>query len=172
MTMTPIRLRAEDAEDLKVVSACLQDAILPVGDMCFQPADKRFVMVVNRFRWEAADQPRPGPTADDDDLAPYERVHCGVRVEGVTAAKLRGFDIKNRGQLLELLSIEMAEGGRITLNFAGGGGVLLEGTALRVMVEDLGEPWPTGCRPCHPDDTAPEPSPDHPQDHPQDRRGV
>jgi hypothetical protein len=51
MTATPIRLRAEDDEDLKIVSACLQDAILPIGDMGFLPDEKRFVMVVNRFRW-------------------------------------------------------------------------------------------------------------------------
>ncbi|PWC31505.1 hypothetical protein TSO352_31670 [Azospirillum sp. TSO35-2] len=156
--MTPIRLRAEDAEDLKVVSACLQDAILPIGDMCFQPDEKRFVMVVNRFRWESADQPRPGPSADDDDLAPFERVHCGVRVEGVTGAKLRGLDLKNRGQILELLSMEMVEGGGVDLHFAGGGCVRLDGPSWRVVVEDLGEPWPTGCKPCHPPDQPDEPA--------------
>ncbi|WP_042443026.1 DUF2948 family protein [Azospirillum sp. B510] len=149
--LSPIRLRAEDAEDLKVVSACLQDAILPVGDMCFQPDDKRFVMVVSRFRWEAADGRRPGPSADDDDLAPYERVHCGLRVDGVTGAKLRGFDLKDRGLILELLSMETVEGG-IALHFAGGGCVRLDAAAWRMVVEDLGEPWPTGCKPCHPDE--------------------
>lgn len=153
MAMTPIRLRAEDEEDLKVVSACLQDAILPVGDMCFQPDEKRFVMVVNRFRWEAADRAHPGPAADDDDLASYERVHCGLRVEGVTAAKLRGFDLKDRGRIMELLSMETVEGG-IALHFAGGGCVRLDGPSWRMVVEDLGEPWPTGCKPCHPDDPA------------------
>ncbi|WP_395459320.1 DUF2948 family protein [Azospirillum melinis] len=135
--MTPIRLRAEDEEDLKVVSACLQDAILPVGDMCFQPDEKRFVMVVNRFRWEAADGPRPGPSADDDVLAPYERVHCGLRVEGVTGAKLRGFDLKERGRIMELLSMETVEGG-VALHFAGGGCVRLDAPSWRVMVEDSG----------------------------------
>ncbi|MBP2231374.1 hypothetical protein J2847_004686 [Azospirillum agricola] len=144
----PIRLRAEDDEDLKVVSACLQDAILPIGDMGFLPDEKRFVMVVNRFRWESAARPRPGPTADDDDLAPFERVHCGVRVEGITGVKLRGIDVKDRGQILELLSLETVEGG-VALHFAGGGCVRLDGAGWRLLVEDLGEPWPTGCKPSH-----------------------
>ncbi|MBV5335567.1 DUF2948 family protein, partial [bacterium] len=51
----PIKLRAEDEEDLAVISACLQDAILPVAEMCFERAARRFVLVANRFKWECAD---------------------------------------------------------------------------------------------------------------------
>ena len=149
MTATPIRLRAQDEEDLKVVSACLQDAIVPIGDMCFLPDEARFVLVANRFKWETADQPRPGPTADDDDLVPYERTHCGVRIEGVTGVKLKDIDLKDRTQILELLSIEAVEGG-VVLNFAGGGCIRLDGAKWTCFVEDLGEPWPTTCKPCHP----------------------
>lgn len=148
MTAAPIRLLAQDEEDLKVVSACLQDAIVPIGDMGFLPDERRFVLVVNRFKWETAGKPRPGPSADDDADAPFERTHCGVRIEGVTAVKVRGIDLKNRGQLLELLSIVTAEGG-VLLHFAGGGGIRLEGDDWRCAIEDLGEPWPTGCLPSH-----------------------
>ncbi len=148
MTATPIRLRAEDGEDLRIVSACLQDAILPIGDMGFLPDEKRFVMVVNRFRWESADRPRPGPTADDDHLMPFERVHCGVCVEGVSGVRLRGIDVRDRAQILELLSLEMVEGG-IALHFAGGGCVRLDGAPWRLRLEDMGEPWPTDRKPSH-----------------------
>lgn len=149
MTATPIRLRARDEEDLKVVSACLQDAIVPIGDMCFLPDESRFVLVANRFKWETADQTRPGPTADDDGLIPYERTHCGVRIEGVTGVKLKDIDLKDRTQILELLSIEAVVGG-VVLNFAGGGCIRLDGTTWTCFAEDLGEPWPTTCKPCHP----------------------
>ncbi|QCN94558.1 DUF2948 family protein [Azospirillum argentinense] len=149
MTATPIRLRAQDAEDLKVVSACLQDAILPIGDMCFLPEEARFVLVANRFKWETAGKRRPGPTADDDHLNPFERVNCGVRIEGVKAVKLRGLDLKDRAQILELLSVEAADGA-LVLNFAGGACIRLESPSWTCFVEDLGEPWPTGCKPCHP----------------------
>jgi hypothetical protein len=73
-----------------------------------------------------------------------------VRVEGVTGVKLRGIDVKNRGQILELLSLETVEGGGVALHFAGGGCVRLDGDGWRLLVEDLGEPWPTGCKPSHP----------------------
>lgn len=149
MTAMPIRLRAEDEEDLKVVSACLQDAIVPIGDMGFLPDEQRFVLVVNRFKWETADRPRPGPAADDDHLAPYERTHCGVRIEGVSEVKVRGFDLKDRGQILEILSMEAVEGG-VALHFAGGACIRLSGRSWRCFVEDIGEPWPTACRPNHP----------------------
>lgn len=151
---TPIKLRAEDGEDLTVISACLQDAILPVGEMCFEPAAQRFVAVVNRFRWEAADggslrgEGRGGMQADDDHLFPFERVQCGVRFDGIAAVKTRGLNLKDRSQILELLSVGPADGG-VVLTFAGGGALRLEGAAWRCAVEDLGEPWPTSSRPCH-----------------------
>ncbi len=146
---TPIRLRAEDGEDLKVVSACLQDAIVPIGEMCFLPHEERFVLVVNRFKWEQADRAREGPTADDDDLFPFERTHCGVRFEGVAGVKTRGINLRDRKQILELLNLEPIDGG-VVLHFAGGGCIRLESDRWRCTVEDLGEPWPTACRPCHP----------------------
>lgn len=148
---TPIKLRAEDGEDLTVISACLQDAILPIGEMCFEPAAQRFVAVVNRFCWENADGgPRRGGglQADDDHLFPFERVQCGLRFEGIAAVRTRGLNLKDRAQILELLSVASAEGG-VVLTFAGGGAVRLEGAKWRCLVEDLGEPWPTSSRPCH-----------------------
>jgi len=47
-----LKLRAEDDEDLAVVSAFLQDALLPVAEMVYLPAEQRFVLVANRFMWE------------------------------------------------------------------------------------------------------------------------
>lgn len=148
---TPMRLRAEDEEDLKVVSACLQDAIVPIGEMCFQQDERRFVLVVNRFKWESAGRRRAddGPSADDDDLFPFERTHCGVRFENVSAVKTRGIDLRDRRQMLELLSVETATDG-IALHFAGGGCIRLLTASMVCLLEDLGEPWPTSCCPCHP----------------------
>jgi len=80
---TPIRLRAEDAEDLKIVSACLQDAIVPITEIGWLPDDQSFVMVVNRFRWEAAG-------------AVLTRTNCAVTVQGVTGVKRRAIDLGNR----------------------------------------------------------------------------
>lgn len=72
-----------------------------------------------------------------------------MRFENVTAVRTRGLDIKDRARILELLTIEAAGDG-VELQFAGGACIRVEGAGWRCMVEDLGEPWPTACRPCHP----------------------
>ena len=132
---TPIRLRAEDAEDLAIVSACLQDAIVPIGEIGYWPEDLNFVMVVNRFRWEAA-----GPV--------LTRTHCALTVQGVTTVRRRAIDTANRGLILDLLAINPAEGG-IDLIFAGGGIIHLEAGRWRCFIEDIGEPWPAEMAPRH-----------------------
>ncbi len=49
-----LRLIALDAEDLAVLAAHLQDAILRVGDMIYLPDEQRFVIALNRFDWLSA----------------------------------------------------------------------------------------------------------------------
>ena len=49
-----LKLRAHDADDLQVMAALLQDAIVPVSEMLFLPNAKRFILVANRFRWAEA----------------------------------------------------------------------------------------------------------------------
>lgn len=147
----PLKLRAEDAEDLGVVSACLQDAIVPIGEMCFLPDERRFVLVVNRFRWEACGPPglTPLDSADTvEDCTVFERTHCAIRIEGVEAARCRGLDLRDRGQILELLAIA-AEASGVVLHFAGGACIRLEASIWRCVVEDIGEPWPTTHKPRH-----------------------
>jgi hypothetical protein len=70
----PLKLRASDPQDMDVIAALLQDALVPLVDMTFLAAEKRFVMVANRFRWQADTQ------ADDRPAAPR------VLAEGEDAA--------------------------------------------------------------------------------------
>src|SRR5258707_7154439 len=48
-----LRLRAEDADDLAVISACLQDALVSVRGLAYDCEARSFVFVANRFRWGA-----------------------------------------------------------------------------------------------------------------------
>ncbi len=142
--MTLLKLMAEDAEDLETIAAFLQDAVVPMSEMAFQQAERRFALVANRFRWEAAGGERVEGRI-------YERVHCGVRFEDVTAVRLRGLDQQRRGDILSLLTITAGEG-VIDLVFAAGGLVRMEVDRITCHLEDLDEPWPTQWRPAHPDD--------------------
>src|SRR5207237_2284427 len=80
----PLKLRAEDAEDLAVISACLQDALVTVRDLAYVPQERSFLLVANRFRWEIGLRPALGEAA-------YERVLCGITFSEVAAVSYSGF---------------------------------------------------------------------------------
>ena len=153
----PLKLHARDAEDLEVIAACVQDALVTLGEMMFVPAEKRFVMVVNRFRWESAGPVPAGEAAafgadaafeDERPRPTFERVHAGLCFDSVTTVRMRGIDARARGRILELLGL-VASAPAIELIFAGGASIRLEVEELRCRLEDLDEPWPTRWRPCH-----------------------
>jgi Protein of unknown function (DUF2948) len=133
-TPEKLRLRAEDEEDLAVISAVLQDALVAVADMTYQPGEQRFVLVANRFRHECSTG---------------ERVTTGLRIDHVSAVKRRGFTPAESDRILVLLAIR-AEPGAILLDFAGGACIRLESGSVLCHLDDFGEPWPTRFRPRHP----------------------
>ena len=158
----PLKLRIQDEEDLRAAAACLQDALVQIGEMAYLPQEQRFAMVTNRFCWECAaaqrddlpdDNAAPEPPDDaafEADHPPFERVHTGISFEGVRAVRLRGIDRRRRSELLELLTM-MMQNGKLYLLFAGDAAIELTIDGLRGRIEDLCEPWPTRWRPHHPD---------------------
>ena len=136
----PLKLRAEDVDDLGILSAVLQDAVIAIKEAAFLPAENRFAFVANRFRWEDNDR---------TNAAEGERVHCGVCFENVTAVRQQGLVQKRPGQIVSLLSIE-AEDGHIDLHFSAGIVIRLEVDTILCHLQDLDEPWPTQWRPTHP----------------------
>jgi len=140
---TGLRLRAEDAEDLAVISACLQDALVAVRDLAYDAAARSFFLVANRFRWE-------GDTGVA--VAGLERTLCGVAFSEVDGAAYRGFRRGEEDRILSLLAIRPADDARdaaIDLAFAGGATIRLTVAAIRCHLGDLGEPWPAGWQPGH-----------------------
>jgi hypothetical protein len=111
--------------------------------MAYLPADRRFVLVANRFRWE------PSP-----DGASFERILSGLRVDGVRSVQRRGFRLDEPDRILGLLALRGTDG-ELRLDFSGGGSIRLEVDRILCHLEDLGEPWPTRWRPRHPLDEKP-----------------
>ena len=145
-TREALKLRAESTDDLRVVAACLQDAIVPVADVEYLAAERAFVLVANRFRWES-----DGPAAGAE--AQYERVLCGVTFDDVGSVRSRNIDRSQPGGFLNLLTIEAASdedaGWAIELTFSHNACVRLLADRLSCRLEDFGEPWPTQWRPQH-----------------------
>lgn len=146
----PLKLRATDAGDLEVVSAALQDAIAPVADMTWEREARRFVLVVNRFKWEVAETHLP------DEPAPvFWRSNCGIEIGNVTGVQVRGFTRQQSARLLALLAVE-AEPDALAFTFADGGALRLKVGAIDLRLQDWGEPWPTQRRPQHRFEDTPE----------------
>lgn len=146
-SMADLKLIALDADDLAVVSAHLQDAVLQVADMAYRPSERRFVAIANRFDWAAA-------TGAHGQTPALERRRAALRFERVLGAGLQGIDLKARRQVLELLAVQFEEkeapGGFITLIFAGGGAIRLTVECIEAELRDLGAAWAARGRPRHP----------------------
>ena len=133
-TASRLKLHARSVEDLTVISAALQDALVPLGDISHIPEDKSFLMVVNRFRWE-------------QEGAQNERTHAGLRFDAVRRVQFRGIERSNRSQFLSFLAIVFD--GAVVMHFAGGGAIRLSVGGLYCVLADLGQSWPTEWKPLH-----------------------
>jgi hypothetical protein len=137
----PLRLLAEDADDLEVISAALQDAVAKIGDLEWDAKARRFTLAVNRFRWEA-----PGMLLGG-------RVRAGLQFGSVLAVKSRNLRREPADAVVELLAVsfEPSEppGGDIRLAFAGGGDLLLTVECVDAALADISPPWPTPSTPAH-----------------------
>ena len=163
---TPLALMAADEDDLRVVSAVLQDAVAKVGDLAFLPKARRFALVANRFVWEEGASKARGP---------FSRVRVGVHLDDVTRVRSRKVDLGAREAVVSILSVgfeaapdEDASGGdasggegagTVTLTLAGGGEIALVVDAINVMLEDISAPWRTQSRPAHDTPDAPGAAP-------------
>ena len=135
-----LRLRAEDADDLAVISACLQDALVSVRDLAYDREARSFVFVANRFRWEAG---------SEGEAAHFERTLCGVAFGEVEGVAYRGFNRSEEDRILCLLAIRPFLGA-IDLEFAGDATIRLAAATIHCRLRDFGEPWPTAWQPGHP----------------------
>ena len=141
-TPEPLRLLADDQEDLKVISAAIQDAVCTIGDITYEPRARRLTVALNRFRWETSGAGRGG-----------ERVRAAIQFGGVLSVQARRLRRDAKGGVLSLLSIGFEPGaapaGVVTLNFAAGGAIRAEVECMDAVLTDLSAPWPTPRRPSH-----------------------
>lgn len=153
-TDRPLRLSAQSAEDLAVISTLAQDAVGRAGEVSWMPRRRRLAILLNRFRWE--DRARA-----EREGRPFERVRSALLFDSVEAVRARGVDPADRQTPLSLLRIDFepeaeGPGGRVLLALSGGAEVALDVECLDACLLDLTRPWeaPSRRAPDHPLDEA------------------
>jgi len=144
----PLALRALDADDLKVISTLVQDAVFPISEMTWDRRQRRFALLINRFRWE--ESARAGGQRP-------ERVQSVLVIEDAMAVASQGIDLSDSETVLSLLTIDWSPGedgtGRLSLVLAGDGAVAVDVECLEVTLRDVTRPYyaPSGKVPGHPE---------------------
>jgi len=139
----PLRLLAEDDDDLQVISAALQDAISTVGEISYEPQARQLTMALNRFCWECSE-------------AEPIRIRAGLQLGGVLGVKSRDVKLDARDAMVSILALtfeaspgEDDPGGAIVIHLAGDGDIRVEVECVDAVLSDLSEPWPAQAAPAH-----------------------
>ncbi len=146
----PLRLKALDADDLAVMAALVQDAVFPASEMKWDAKARRFAVLLNRFRWEDADNARLRKRS-------FERVQSLLVIEDVMKVQSQGVDKSDPDMIFSLLSVDFEAGedgtGRVVMTLAGDGVIALEVEALEVLLRDVTRPYraPSTKAPSHPE---------------------
>jgi Protein of unknown function (DUF2948) len=141
--MDLLKLVALDGDDIEVLSAHVQDSVVKVGDILWRPAERRLIVVINRFDWEGAQSLNP----------PFRRRRAALRFERVNAFKQRHVACAEKDAVLNLLAVEFTPtdtpAGQVTLTFSGGAALRLDVECLEAELADLGPEWATAACPAH-----------------------
>ena len=131
-----LRLIGKNQDDLKVISAYLQDSIATIKDIVFLKKNMTFIMIVNRFMWEDVEK---------SVFRKNKRIRCAVKFEEVINVKSRNINQKNKNKPLEYLAIKCNlasdKAYEIKIFFSGDSIITLKTEAIEVIMHDLGESW-------------------------------
>ncbi len=142
--MKLLKLAALDEEDLKIVSAHVQDAVMKVGDILFTPSAGRLLLPVNRFAWEVKQR---------FFRQNNERRQSVLQFDRVTGLKSSGINRSDKDAVLSMLTIRFQEAeapsGAIEIVFSGNAAIMLDVECIEVRLTDLGAAWQASSRPFH-----------------------
>lgn len=134
----PLALKAQDDADLTVISALIQDAVVPMGEISYDATTRRFAMLLNRFRWEDVEAAQSRGRA-------VERVQTVLLFDDVLAAQSLGVNAEDTDMILSVLAMGFTPSqdgmGRVEITLAGDGAIALEVEALDVTLKDVTRPY-------------------------------
>ena len=139
-----LKLIGKNKEDLKIISAYLQDSVVIVKDIVFLKKNRTFIMILNRFMWEDIER---------GVFRQNKRVRCALKFEEVMQVKSKNINQKSKNKPLEYLAIKSSSifdnYFKIKIFFSGGGIITIISEVIYVTMNDLGEPWNVNHFPTH-----------------------
>ena len=138
--MTPLKIRAEGDGDIKILSSLLQDGLVRASDITYLEKERRFALLLNRFRWEKKKRfllPRRP-----------ERVRAALRFDFVDKVQFTGFKPGDEHLVLNILSLS-GEENCLILTFAGKPAIKIDAEVVDIILEDISDPWPAHSEPRH-----------------------
>ncbi len=134
----PLRLLAQDSEDLLVISAALQDSVAKIGDIRFEAKGRRLTIGLNRYRWETG-------SAD--------RVRSVLQVGSVLSVQSQRLRGTAKDAVVEVLSVGFepgeAPGGELSIAFSGNGNLRVSVECVDAILADVSGSWPAKGIPKH-----------------------
>ena len=139
-----LKLIGKNEEDLKIISAYLQDSVVIIKDIVFLKKNRTFIMILNRFMWEDVEK---------GVFRQNKRIRCALKFEEVTKVQSKNINQKNKNKPLEYLAIKSSLISdnifKIKIFFSGGGIITIISEVIEVTMNDLGKPWNVRHTPKH-----------------------
>ena len=141
---TNLKLLAKNQEDLKVISAYIQDSLVTIKNIVFLKKNRIFIMIIDRFMWE---------NIDKDTLSEKKRIRSAIKFDEVLKVKSKEINQKNLNKRFEFLAIKsrkiLDNNYEVKIFFSGGGVITLILESIEIVMHDLGEAWNVKHIPTH-----------------------
>ena len=139
-----LKLIARTDEDLRIISAHLQDSIVSTANIASLKKNKIFLMQLNRFMWEDVEK---------GVFRKNKRVRTVLKFENVISVHSKNINQHNNNRFLDFLAIECADltdkSYSIKLIFSGDSIIKINAEVIDVTLDDQGDPWNTKAKPKH-----------------------
>jgi len=139
-----LKLIAKTDEDLRVISAHLQDSIVSTENIAKLERNKIFLVQLNRFMWEDVEK---------GVFRKNKRIRSILKFDNVVQVSSRNIDQNNKNRFLDFLAIETQQtpdkNYEMKLIFSGNAVIKIVTEVIEVTLDDQGEPWDTKNKPTH-----------------------
>ena len=139
-----LKLIANSEEDLKIISAHLQDAIVSTSDIANLKKNRIFLMQVNRFMWEDIEK---------GVFRKNKRIRSVLKFDNISSVYSKNINGKKKEQFLDFLAIEshlmVDKSYELRLIFSGDSVIKLIAEVIDITLDDQGSPWESKTKPKH-----------------------